>query len=428
MSRTTKVSLVWPAQAIITESLFRHYSMLAEVAGYLTDSSKVMHELSVHISIEDCAAVVHTAMNMANIVYENDIIAVAINMNNVKEAIDTTTFFKSIDKNKKVIAYGEAVACNSSFFEKQECFDYVVAGGQFELGLEIAICHCLGKENLLYGTEIKQEMYEINGKTIFLNCNIVLPPSKWGMPKLDKLPIESYLKIGKGELHITACKGCSFDCEFCNEKYVSGDSIKYRNIDQIVQYLCFNQVKANSVYLDASTFTYDRNWVITLCKTLVEIQRPIMEWKTCTRLDCLDEELLFWMGKANCKRLSIGVESMSLEIQKRNHKLVEKEKLSTFSELCHVNGITPRALLIIGLKGQSSNEIEMADETLREMGIQTRFRVLQDFSFMLKKEEIVLDDFNTLNRWLIYSPFPDTDINKIRKYEYPEERKNQNFA
>lgn len=96
--------------------------------------------------------------------------------------------------------------------------------------------------------------------------------------------------------------------------------------------------------------------------------------------------------------------------------------------MCHKNGITPRALLIIGLQGQESCEIEEARTIFSNMGIQTRFRVLQDFSFMHEKKEIVISDFEKLNRWLIHSPFEDMDINDIRKYEYPQSRNTQSFS
>ena len=55
---SNKMCLVWPAQAVITESLFRHYSMLAEVAGYLVDISPVISYVDMSISIEDCAVVI----------------------------------------------------------------------------------------------------------------------------------------------------------------------------------------------------------------------------------------------------------------------------------------------------------------------------------------------------------------------------------
>ena len=425
-----KITMVWPAQAVITESLFRHFSMMAETAGYLTEHSPVIKELNFQVQIADCAVVSHTAMNMARLVHESDIIAIAINMNNVREAIDTAAFFKSVNRKRIIIAYGEAIACGVEFFARQEVFDWVIYGGQFELGIEAGICLVERKDWCSLNKSINRNAFMIDGKVIKIRREMLLPENLWGMPQLDLLPITDYLRIGNGELHITACKGCPFNCEFCNEVYVSTGKLRYRNTQQIVEYLTEIAASygATSAYLDSSTFTYNKEWVIKLCSELISSGKPILPWKTCTRLDCIDEELITLMGKAGCTRISVGVESISPDIQKRIKKKTDLEKLKFFSFVCHKNGITPRALLIIGLQGQESCEIEEARTIFSNMGIQTRFRVLQDFSFMHEKKEIVISDFEKLNRWLIHSPFEDMDINDIRKYEYPQSRNTQSFS
>lgn len=427
-----KITLVWPAQAVITESLFRHFSMLAEVAGYLNKKSKIIKEINAEIEIEDCAVVAHTAMNMARIVHESDVIALAVNMNNVKESIDTANFFKSVDKNKKIVVYGEAIACGSSFFANQSVFDYVVDSGQFELGIEVALYHIFQEKLTTASLPININDCVHDGNLIRFSKNLTLPETDWGIPQLDLLPIKEYLRIGNGELHITTCKGCPYDCEFCNEKYVSSHKLRYRPHKQIVEYLTETAYAygASSVYLDASTFTYNREWVIELCNELISSSKKSIPWKTCTRLDCLDEELISLMAKAGCIRISVGVESISKPIQNRISKKTNHGDLISFSQICHQNGIIPRALLIIGLKGQRSSEIYKAEKFFQKLGIQTRFRVLQDFSFMTngKNKKTYLENFERLNRWLISSPFEEIDINEIRKFEYPFSRNKYNFS
>lgn len=423
------LSIVWPAQAVITESLFRHFSMMAEVAGYLKEHSRVIKHLNFDIEIEDCAVVSHTAMNIAQIARKSDVIAIAINMNNVREAVNVATFIKSVESSKTIIAYGEAIACGSDFFSEQSVFDYVVDGGQFEIGIDVALCLAYNIDFSSYMPYCNTDGISIAANKIQILNDVILPESLWGMPRLDLLPIQDYYRIGNRELHITVCKGCPFNCEFCNEVYVSTNNLRYRPVEQIVDYLTViaPQYKAKSVYLDASTFTYNKDWVRSLCNALFATKRSIVPWKTCTRLDCLDENLIMLMGEAGCNRISIGIESISVEIQKRNNKVIDLEKLRSFSETCTKSGITPRALLIIGLDGQSSQEIGIAHNMLNNIGIQTRFRVLQDFRFMQKKNKLSLNDFDELNRWLINSPFDDMDINTIRLLEYPPERTETNF-
>ena len=429
MNNISRVSVVWPPQAVVTESLFRHFSGIAEVASYLRDISPVVKKISAPISVEDCSIVTYTAMNMAQIVYNSSLICVFVNMNNIIESLNVARFFKSVDRNKKILAYGEAVCCNPEYFASLKVFDYIVSNGQFELGIEVALCEIYNLDINSIDTIIDKSSYNIVDGIIYFKDSVFLPPEKWGVPQFDMLPLEEYLRISNGEVHITACKGCPFGCEFCNEKYVSSQKLRYRNITQIVNYLCHPQSsKVKSVYLDASTFSYDGEWVTNLCRKLISEGRPILPWKTCTRLDHIDEELIELMGRSNCIRISIGVESMDFNIQKRNNKVINLEKLEMFAQLCHKYGIQPRALLIIGLRGQTVDEINSSQDYLSQIGVDARFRVLQDFDFMLSDEYIEETMFKKLDRWIVNSPLEDLDINTLRRLEYPPYKNKQNYS
>lgn len=429
MNKILRVSVIWPPQAVVTESLFRHFSGIAEVASYLRDISPVVKKISVPISVEDCSIVTYTAMNMAQIVYNSSLICIFVNMNNITESLNVARFFKSVDRNKKILAYGEAVCCNPEYFASLKVFDYIVSNGQFELGIEVALCEMYNLDINSIDTIIDKSSYNIADGIIYFKDSVFLPPEKWGVPQFDMLPLEEYLRISNGEVHITACKGCPFGCEFCNEKYVSSQKLRYRNITQIVNYLCHPQSsKVKSVYLDASTFSYDREWVTNLCRKLISEGGPILPWKTCTRLDHIDEELIELMGRSNCIRISIGVESMDFNIQKRNNKVINLEKLEMFAQLCHKYGIQPRALLIIGLRGQTVDEINSSQDYLSKIGVDARFRVLQDFDFMLSDEYIEEAMFKKLDRWIVNSPLEDLDINTLRRLEYPPYKNKQNYS
>jgi len=291
--KSIKLSLVWPPQPVVTESLFRHYNGLAETAGYLENKSLLFKHYNFDISIHDCAVKTYTAMNMSKIVHTNDIIAICVNMNNIVEAIKTAKFFKSIDENKIIIAYGEGVCSNPRYFSQFDFFDFIISNGQYELGLEIALSQYYNfNKEFLHPILLQESSFYIENKIVWFSSEVLLPPEDWGIPFVDKLPLEEYIAIGQGELHITACKGCPYNCEFCNEKYVSSTGLRYRPAKQIVDFLLENRKQFKTAYLDSSTFTYDKSWVLNFCKQLIKHKEDIIPWKTCTRLDCIDEEII----------------------------------------------------------------------------------------------------------------------------------------
>lgn len=419
---TNNITLMWPPQTILVESLFRHYNGLAETAGYLDDVSHVLKRNGITLSIHDCTVKPYTAKGIAQIVYENDLIFLCVNMNNILDAINCSRFIKSIDKNVKLIAYGEGICCRPAYFSSLNLFDYVISSGQYELGIEVVLQneYQFNKEDL-HSVLQHENSYYIEDSIVYLSNETYLPPSDWGIPKLSKLPIENYIQMGDGELHITACKGCPFTCEFCNEKHVSTNRLHYRDIDQLINYLEDNKKKFKSVYLDSSTFTFNKRWVMEFCEKLSKCS-DVLPWKTCTRLDCLDEEIIHHMAKANCKRISIGVESISKDIQKRNSKAIDLNKLQDFKEICLANNIVPRLLLIIGLKGQTYEEIRETQAMFLDTGFDVRFRIYQDFNFLLEDnlESITMEKLESINRIVFPEFLNKQHINYYRQLEYPK--------
>lgn len=411
-----KITFMWPPELVITESMFRHYTGIAEIAGYLRDNSAVAKKACAQIEVADCAVEVKTALNIAAIARSSTIIPVYVNMNNILEAMQLAKFLHSVNPKACIVFYGEAAACNSLVFAELPEVDYVIGNGQNEYALDYVICKLLG-----WSPEEKVGLAEkdlnVDGKRIFVSK--VLPPESWGMPALNLLPLEQYLTLSKGELHLLINKGCPFHCEFCNERLVSSSILRYRDPGQVADYLCAPyQKNVRSVYLDASTFTYDRTWVLKLNREIATRGKPL-PWKTCTRLDCTDEELIRTMAESGCTRISVGVETLDEQIQARNRKRADKKSLIEFAAHCHKYGIMPRALLIIGLEGQRFEDIRNAERFCAENGIDGRFRVLQDYSALINCKTLSELDVTRLDRWNTWNPFQELPLKELRKIEYP---------
>lgn len=414
-----KVTIMWPPELIITESMFRHYTGIAEIAGYLRDNSPVVRKTGVQICVADCAVEVKTALNIANIARESLLVPVYVNMNNIPEALQLIRFLKSVDPSLCVAVYGEAAACNPKAFADIREIDYVIGNGQTEYAIDLILCKLL-RLDPAEAVPLSESDYSIDSKRVLVSR--LLPGEKWGMPALDLAPTERYLALSKGELHLLVNKGCPFHCEFCNERLVSSNVLRYRDAEQVAAFLCAEYPSSvRSVYLDASTFTYDRDWVFALCEAVGRLGKPL-PWKTCTRLDCLDGDLIRAMAQSGCSRISIGVETLDDEIQKRNKKTVNREKVRAFASLCKENGILPRALLIIGLDGQRFEDIENARAFCAECGIDGRFRVLQDYSALISCKDLRLLDTTKLDRWNTWNPFRELELSELRAIEYPPKK------
>lgn len=411
-----KMTLLWPPELVITESMFRHFTGLAEVAGYLQNNSRVRKKSGFEIQVIDCAVETVTALNLAKCAYESAIVAIYVNMNNIKEAMETARFLKSVNEEVKIVVYGEAVACNPEVFVKKAVIDYAIANGQVEYALEYLIMKTTDKA-LMREYDVPAESLSDNNGVVSINQ--LLPEEQWGLPDFSIIPVDEYLKLTDGEIHLLVNKGCPFHCEFCNERIVSSHKLYYRDQDQVVDYICADyDERIQSLYLDASTFTYNKAWIMEFADKIKGRGRHL-KWKTCTRLDCLDEELVKAMAESGCVRISIGVETFDKSIQRRNRKVVDDEKLIAFASWCHKYGILPRALLILGLEGQNKEDISVAKEFCSEHGIDARFRVLQDYNALFTCKDLDDLDITRLDRWNTWNPFQGMSINELRSIEYP---------
>lgn len=410
------ITIMWPPELVITESMFRHYTGIAEIAGYLRDQSAAVRAVSAKVEVVDCAVEVKTALNIASIARKSTLVPLYINMNNILEALQLARFMKGVNPGLTIAVYGEAAACNPRVFAELMEVDFVIGNGQTEYALDYIICKLQGLSpdqiSGLSNSDVVEEE-----KCIFVSK--ILPSECWGMPALDLLPLKQYLALSNGELHLLINKGCPFHCEFCNERLVSSNILRYRSPEQVAAFLCAPyEEKVRSVYLDASTFTYDKGWVLTLCDEIRKRGKPL-PWKTCTRVDCTDDDLIRAMAESGCTRISVGVETLDENIQSRNRKCVSRQALTKFAAACKQYGILPRALLIIGLNGQRFDDIEKAMHFCDECGIDGRFRVLQDYSALISCKSISELDITKLDRWNTWNPFRELPLNELRKIEYP---------
>lgn len=423
MKDKIKIGLLWPFQSIVVESLFRHYTGLAEPAGYLNDKSLLFSKYEMSLEIYDCAVKRYSAKQFAQIVYDSDILFLCVNMNNITDALECAQFIKSLDDEMKVIAYGEGVCCRPQFFANKPYFDFVIDSGEYELCMEIALTSIFGLDTKYLHPVLRADnAYSIKNKIIYIESKIALPTDDWGIPLISKLPLKEYKEIGDNELHITVCKGCPYSCEFCNERHVNGKNLQYRNIEQLIGFMEEYKNDFASVYLDASTFSYSKTWVLKFCEGLKR-KGHILPWKTCTRLDCLDEELIVQMASANCTRISIGIETLNHNTQKKNNKIIDIEKLVYLKHICDKHNVKMRLLLIIGLDEQRLEDIDKTIEFFNEYGFELRFRIYQNFDFLLVDEicEINEQKLKEINRITYPSMLPREYANKFRQLEYPRE-------
>jgi anaerobic magnesium-protoporphyrin IX monomethyl ester cyclase len=217
---------------------------------------------------------------------------------------------------------------------------------------------------------------------------------------LDELPVPAkYFHYQ----HVTSTRGCAWQCAFCGSPKFWGNKVRLRSPEHFVQELALLHGKGiNFFYFSDDTFTIKRDRVIEMCQKIIEKDLQI-SWYVISRVDCVDEEVLYWMRKAGCIQISFGIESGSEKIRERLNKKLKNDQIKRAFEMTTKYGILPRAYFIYGSPGETWETIqETIDLMMAISPLSVIFYILDIFPgtalYERFKEQTNLTDDLWLNR------------------------------
>jgi len=218
---------------------------------------------------------------------------------------------------------------------------------------------------------------------------------------IDKLPFidRSGLSVGSYRNNLTfrpmstivVSRGCPAKCKFCLAPSTMGNSYRLREVDKIIEELS-KRIKTgiDSFFFRAETFTYNKSWVIDLCRKIVEKKWKI-SWVSNSRTDTIDEEMIRHMAAAGCVGLSIGIETNTNQTIQWMNKGVNHSNPNYIQQLIkmiHSYEIFTLGYYIIGFPWETRNDI-------------------------LKTTELAKKINASFSEFFFPYPFPGTDLYKI---------------
>lgn len=186
---------------------------------------------------------------------------------------------------------------------------------------------------------------------------------------LDKLPFPARHLIdnsiykrpdnGKVQAIIKVSRGCPHHCFFCLATPVSGQKVRMRSPESIVEEirLCVNKYKITNFLFWSDIFNEDREWVLDLCEAIMDSGLKIT-WSANTRADTADDEMVEFMYDAGCRLVSIGVESGSQFVLDKIGKKITIDQIKKTVKLFKENKIKVYNYFILGLPWDTEDTIE----------------------------------------------------------------------
>ncbi len=190
-----------------------------------------------------------------------------------------------------------------------------------------------------------------------------------GYPTAYRLPIFDYPTAPNGTC--ISSRGCPYACTYC-DRSVFGRSFRYNSAAYLYEHLRLLRhtygIRHVNFYDD--NFTVNRPRLIELCE-LLQRQPLGLTFNCAARAEHLDADLLRLLKKAGCWMISLGVETGDPDLLSQHRQKADLQVVSAALALIKQAGIRTKALLMMGLPGETEASIQRTKEYVFAQPIDT---------------------------------------------------------
>jgi len=251
---------------------------------------------------------------------------------------------------------------------KQKCIDFVVHGEGEETITELVEKYK------------SKDLSDVKGIAYKKNKRVVVNPPRPLIKNLDSIPFPAHhllkmdryshpLMRGRKIMSVLTSRGCPYNCTFCT-KNIFGSTFRARSAENVLEEieLLVKNYGVNEINIIDDNFNVDRKRTMEICKGIIDRGLKI-KWSTPNgiRADTVDRELIQIMKRSGCYSLSFGIESGSPRIVQSINKNIKLGVIREVFKICRDEGIETVAFFIIGLPGETAEDIQMTIDFAKEI-------------------------------------------------------------
>ncbi|WAC06787.1 MAG: radical SAM protein [Thermodesulfobacteriota bacterium] len=291
-----------------------------------------------------------------------EIVGITSDTISFQRAIDMAQKIKEIKNDIIVVIGGAHTNAFIDYPLQYNCFDVAVYGEG-----ERTIVELLEKisEGLSFET-VKGIAFRQDGRTVVNSPRELIEDlNSLPFPARHLFSMSKY-NLGSGSMldvlpvfTVNTSRGCPYRCRFCSNNKAFGKKYRSRNAQNVVDEIEMLQrdYGAKGIYFREDLFTLQSQRVIEICK---EIRRRKIEvkWECECRVNTVSEKMLLSMKESGCEVVWFGVESGSQRVLNYIQKDITLDQVRKAFELCSKIGLRAGASFLIGLPGETLEDIE----------------------------------------------------------------------
>ena len=351
-------------------SLSERYGMLARV-GPTTEPlglaylAAAIHKAGHKVKIIDAAPLHYKPSDLVReLETENhDIIGITLMTPMYLCAMEVVRSIRKVDKKVKIIVGGPHVTIMpEETLKNNKDIDYAVLGEGEHTIVELIDAIKNKRKNfskikgIAFFDKRENKVVVTAPRPLEYNIDKFPLPARALLPMKLYTPTPTYYQKLPSYIVLTT-RGCPFRCVYCSK--IFGNTVRYHSVERVIREIniLIEEYEAKEIIFRDDTFTTNKKYVVKLCKEMIkqEISKKI-QWTCMTRVDLVDEELLWIMKKAGCWSIHFGAESGSQRLLDIVQKGITIDQIRKAFSLTRKLGLKTKAFFMLGLPTETREE------------------------------------------------------------------------
>ncbi len=219
---------------------------------------------------------------------------------------------------------------------------------------------------------------------IYLDNDKIVRTGKAAAADIDALPFPAREALKERDFRVyrrraaalITSRGCPNRCGFCTVHAVWGGSFRERSVESVMAEVrhCVERFGADMINFEDDNLFASPERATILLQELIAFQESSGKRLDCAAmngvsLEHLDEDLLRDMVRAGFRELNISLMSRSAELQKKQRRPFDSKRFGGIARAARKLSMNVRAYFILGLPGQTGDEVRDTIAFLRDLDV-----------------------------------------------------------
>ena len=179
---------------------------------------------------------------------------------------------------------------------------------------------------------------------------------------------------GQMGIPIISSRGCPFSCSFCASSNFWKHKYYMRDADNVLCEIENRKLEGFKYWMfEDDNFTLNKSRVYEICQGL----DGKFLWNCTSRAESLDKNLCKELYRAGCRKIWLGIESLSQSALDRCNKNTTVEKMLSGIQNAKDAGIETICQFIAGLPGDTSEEVVETHNLINIHGLNVSYHIAQ---------------------------------------------------